>query len=94
MGEARRTQRLIKLVEDLSARPPRRIPVASGGWAETKAAYRLLDTPAVVWCEMLEGHTQRTGERMQGPPVGLCIQDTTELDVTRQPRIAGVGRLS
>jgi hypothetical protein len=38
---------LIKLVEDLSARPTGSIPVASGGWAKTKAAYRLLDNPAV-----------------------------------------------
>ena len=43
---------------------------------------------------MLGVHTQRTGERMQGQPVVLCIQDTTELDFTSQPGIAGLGRLS
>jgi hypothetical protein len=31
---------------------------------------------------------------MQGHPVVLCIQDTTELDFTSQPGIAGLGRLS
>jgi hypothetical protein len=94
LGDARRTQRLIKLVEDLSAQPTGSIPLASGGWAETKAAYRLLDNPAVDWRAILEVHTQRTGERMQGQPVVLCIQDTTELDFTSQPGIAGLGRLS
>ena len=94
LGDARRTQRLIKLVEDLSAQPTGSIPLASGGWGETKAAYRLLDNPAVDWREMLEVHTQRTGERMQGQPVVLCIQDTTELDFTSQPGIAGLGRLN
>ncbi len=91
-GDARRTQRLIKVVDDLSAQPTGSIPLASGGWPETKAAYRLLDNPAVEWREILEVHTQRTVERMQGQPVVLCIQDTTELDFTSQPGIAGLGR--
>lgn len=89
-----RRTRLVKLVEDLSARPTGSIPVASGGWAETKAAYRLLDNPALEWREMLEVHTARTVERLTGEPVVLCIQDTTELDFTTQPGIAGLGRLS
>jgi len=94
LGDARRTRRLIRLVEDLSAQPLGSIPVASGGWAETKAAYRLLDNPALEWRDLLELHTQRTRERMIGQPVVLCIQDTTELDFTTQPGIAGLGRLS
>ena len=47
-GDARRTQRLIKLVDDLSARPTREHPQACGAGG-TKAAYRLLDNPAVEW---------------------------------------------
>lgn len=85
---------MIRLVEALSAQPTGSIPVASGGYAETKAAYRLLDNPALEWREILEAHTQRTVERMQGHEVALCIQDTTELDFTSQPGIAGLGRLS
>ena len=94
LGDARRTERLIKLVDDLSAQPTGSIPLAGGGWPETKAAYWLLDNPAVEWREILEVHTQRTVERMQGQPVVLCIQDTTELDFTSPPGIAGLGRLS
>ncbi len=94
LGDVRRTRRLIKLVEDLSAQPTGSIPLASGGWAETKAAYRLLDTEALDWREMLEVHTERTRERLQGQAVVLCLQDTTELDFTSQPGIAGLGRLS
>ncbi|MFZ1829725.1 MAG: transposase DNA-binding-containing protein, partial [Candidatus Competibacteraceae bacterium] len=77
LGDARRTQRVIKLVDDLSAQPTGSIPLACGGWPETKAAYRLLDNPAVEWREILEVHTTRTVERMAGQPVVLCIQDTT-----------------
>jgi len=54
----------------------------------------LLDNPALEWREMLEVHTQRTVERMRGQAVVLCLQDTTELDFTSQPGIAGLGRLS
>lgn len=93
VGDSRRRQRLIKLVEDLSARPTGSIPVASGGWAETKAAYRLLDNPALDWREILEVHTQCTAKRMQGHPVSLCLQDTTDVDFPSQPGIAGLGRL-
>ena len=85
---------MIKLVDDLSARPTGSIPLACTGWAETKAAYRLLDNPATEWREILEVHTTRTVERMVGQPVVLCIQDTTDLDFTSQPGIAGLGRLS
>ena len=94
LGDVRRTRRLIRLVEDLSAQPTGSIPVASGGWAETKAAYRLLDNPALEWRELLEVHTVHTRERMAGQPVALCIQDSTELDFTTQPAIAGLGRLN
>ena len=94
LGDARRTQRLIKLVDDLSAQPTGSIPLACGGWPETKAAYRLLDNPAVEWREILDVHTARTVERMAGQLVVLCLQDTTELDFTSQPGIAGLGRLS
>ena len=94
LGDARRTRRLIRLMDDLSAQPTGSIPLASGGWAETKAAYRLLDNDALDWREILEVHTQRTAERMQGCRFVLCIQDTTELDFTSQPGIAGLGRLS
>ena len=94
VGDARRTQRLIKLVDDLSAQPTGSMPLACGGGAETTAAYRLLNDPALEWREILEVHTQRTVERMQGQAVVLCIQDTPELDFTSQPGIAGLGRLS
>ncbi len=59
LGDARRTRRLVKLVDDLSSQPTENIPLACGGWAETKAAYRLLDNPALDWREMLEEHTER-----------------------------------
>ena len=71
MGDARRTKRLIRLMEGLWAHPSGHIPVASGGFAQTKAAYRLLENPVLEWREILEVHTQRTVERLAGQAVGL-----------------------
>ena len=94
LGDARRNLRLIKLVDDLSAPPTGSIPLACGGWAETKAAYRLLDNPALDWREILDAPTEQTCERRRGQPVVLCLQDTTELDFSSQPGMAGLGRLN
>lgn len=73
VGDARRTKRLIRLMKALSACPTGSVPVASGGFAETKATYRLLDNPALEWRDIVEAHTHRTVERMQGQAVVLCI---------------------
>jgi len=94
LGDKRRDKRLIKLVDDLSAQPALSIPQACGGWPESKAAYRLLGNPALEWRTLLDVHTDCTIERAQEQPVVLCLQDTTELDFTSQPGIAGLGRLS
>lgn len=94
LGDSRLTKRLIRLVDDLAAQPTQSIPQACGGLAETKAAYRLLDNDAVEWRAMLAAHGEPTLERMGLEERVLCIQDTTELDFTSQPGIAGLGRLS
>lgn len=88
------TKRLVRLVDDLSAQPTASIPAACGGWAETKAAYRLLDNEALDWRAVLAAHGGPTLERMGREARVLCLQDTTELDFTGQPGIAGLGRLS
>jgi len=86
-------RRLIRLVEDLSAQPLASLPVASGGWAETKAAYRLLDNDRAGLAEVLEVHTRRTGERMQGHPV--CYASKIRPNwISPASRVCRVGRLS
>src|SRR5690606_28374095 len=48
LGDSRLTKRLIRLADDLSSNPTGSIPIACGGWGETKAAYRLLDNEALA----------------------------------------------
>ena len=45
LGDKRRTQRLMKIVSNLSAKPEASVPEASGTWAETKATYDFWDSP-------------------------------------------------
>jgi hypothetical protein len=63
------------------------IPRAWHGWAETVAASRCLDNPALDEQEILSGHTHATLERMRAQAVVLLVQDTTVLDYgTPQPK--------
>lgn len=94
LGDARLNQRLVRVAERLGAQPGASIPVACGGWAETQAAYRLLAHEHVDWEAVLAPHWDCSVERMRHHPVVLCVQDSTELDFTTQPGIAGLGPLS
>ena len=94
LGDARLTKRLVRLVDDLSSSPTKSIPVACAGPAEVKAAYRLLDNAGLDWRAVLGAHGVPTAARMAQEARVLCIQDTTELDFTSQPGIAGLGRLT
>lgn len=86
--------RLIKLTESLATQPSASIPIAASGWSETKAAYRLLENEHLEPLEILGCHSRKTEERARSHAVVLCLQDTTELDFSSQPGIAGLGRLN
>jgi hypothetical protein len=93
LGDARRSRRLVRLVERLAEQPSVSIPAACSGAAETKAAYRLLSHEAVGWSDILVPHLASSLRRMSAEPVVLCLQDTTELDFNGQA-IDGLGPLS
>ena len=50
----------------------------------TMAAYRFLGNEAVDWRDIMAPHWEQTQRRMQGHPVMLCLQDTTELNFNGQ----------
>jgi Transposase DNA-binding len=91
MHDARHTKRLARLLGRLSERPVGRIPTACHGWAETIAAYRVLNNPDIGVQEILSGHIHATLERIRTQEVVLLVQDTTFLNYgTTQPK-AGMG---
>jgi hypothetical protein len=93
LGDKRLNDRLVKLSEQLAAKPTASIPGACGGWGDTAAAYRMLDNERCDWREIIEAHGRATVKRMVDLPVVLCLNDTTELDFNGQT-IQGLGPLS
>jgi Transposase DNA-binding/Transposase DDE domain len=83
LGDRRCTERLILVAARMAADPSASIPGQMEGWAETKAAYRLLDADGVSFEAIAAPHWQRT--RACGPGRFLVLGDTTELDF-------GIGR--
>ncbi len=94
LGDTRLVVRLQKVMESLAAQPTASIPLAAAGWAETKGCYRLLANDHVEPLKILECHADKSVARAGAYPVVLCLQDTTELDFSNQPGIAGLGRLN
>lgn len=94
LGDPRRTRRLARLLGDLAAQPGDGIPAACGSAAATKAAYRFLDNAAVDVAEIQAAHVAATRERLSGHATILALQDTTALDFTAHPALAGAGPLA
>lgn len=94
LGDPRRTQRLATLLSDLAVRPGDGIPAACATPAATKGAYRLLANEAIVADEVVGAHIAATGARVRGETMILALQDTTLLDFTAHPALAGAGPLA
>ena len=84
---------MVKLAEQLAAKPTQSIPAACGGWGDTAAAYRMLDNERCDWREIIEAHGRCAVQWMAGLAGVLCLHDTTELDFNGQT-IQGLGPLS
>jgi hypothetical protein len=94
LGDARRTSRLIALVDTLATHPCLSIPQAChGDRAAIKAAYRFFASAEVRPAAIIAAHRDATGARCAPYPVVLALQDTTELNFTHHPATTGLGPL-
>ena len=92
LNDQRLNQRLSEVLRALSQHPNVSIPTACGGYAETMAAYRFFENEKTTLETILHPHRDATKKRLANQDVVLCIQDTTELDLTRpQQQIRGLG---
>lgn len=94
LGDKRLDQRAKRIVSDFSRNPPGSIPQISGSWAATKAAYDFLANETVTHGEIVAAQRQATMQRMADQELVLCVQDTTELNLTAYPSIQAQGWLA
>lgn len=94
LGDQRLTARAKILLERLVSQPSASFPAACRGWDETQAAYRFFDNAKVTDKKVLAPHQAATQCRMAEHDVVLCLQDTTELDYSRQTQTQGLGPLT
>ncbi len=89
LGDARRTDRLVRLATVLGSRPQASLPQACDDPAELKAAYRFFQNEAIAPAALLDSHVQATVERVAAVPLVLAVQDTTEISwaATDQPAL-------
>ena len=89
--EARHEQRLAQLLARLREKPVPSMPSACHGWAETVAAYRFLDNPAIGEQAILSGHKRATLARIRAQEVVLLVHDPTFLQYGTTPQKPGMG---
>jgi hypothetical protein len=94
LGDQRLNRRLVQLVDDLVDQPEASVPLASGDWAATKAAYRFWDNPRVEPDAIRAAHRDSTLDRLPADGPILAIQDATSLDFTAHPATTGLGYLA
>jgi hypothetical protein len=94
LGDARRTQRLICVVEDLAAKPNESVPQASRDKAAMQGMYDFFANRRVDADAIIGAHAQKTIERMSEHQTVLAIQDTTELDYSHHRATQGLGGIS
>jgi len=85
LGDKRLNRRSERIIEALACESQASVNAACDGWADTLAAYRFFDNPAVKPAGILQPHIDATKRRMGEHPVVLIVQDTTELDLSNHP---------
>ncbi len=89
LGDKRRTQRLVRVAEQIAGNPSASLPNQTETWGDLKAAYRLFDCEDVTFEAIARPHWDLTKKLAKG--CTLVIGDTTEIDFGRFREIEGVG---
>ena len=93
LGDVRRNRRLVGIVEDLAASPESSVPLASRDRAALQGMYDFWANPRIRAEDIFAAHRASTIDRIEGYPIVLAIQDTTELDYSNHSDTQGLGYL-
>jgi hypothetical protein len=77
LGDARRSERILKVVAALARHPDQTLPEALGKDTPLQGAYRLLKNEAVDFDDLLEVHREQTVTRAEQAREVLVLHDTT-----------------
>ena len=94
LGDVRRTDRLIAMIEAFFRRPEASPLEALGDPHQAKAAYRFWDSEPCTVAGILSGHVQRTHQRCAAYDELLVVQDSTEFNYTSHRSVTGLGYTS
>jgi len=94
LGDRRREQRLVTIVEDLIAQPNASVLQASRDDAAVQGLYKFWSNRRITPKAILSGHVDQTVERCLDHSTVLAIQDTTELDFSTHRSTRGLGPIS
>lgn len=90
LGDRRRTRRLVDAAAHIAAQPEKTFTQVFD-WNDLRGFYRLCDQDQASHRAILQPHWQRTRQAMAQESLVLILHDTTELDFTHHPALAGVG---
>lgn len=93
LGDRRRTRRVTRIVQLLSARPDRPFPLAMATRADTEAFYRLVESDHITFDALSKPHRAETARRCGDRGVVLVAHDTTDFRFKGDARI-GLGTVS
>ena len=89
LGDARRTQRVVKLAVQAATFPDGSTPAQTESWGDCKAAYRFFDQDDVSFEAICEPHWRSTRSRTGG--TWLLIGDTTQIEFGIFREVSGLG---
>jgi hypothetical protein len=88
LGDNRRTQRLIKVAQQVAEHPATSLPKIGASWGGVKSLYRLLDRPEATLASVTATHRRRVTQR-QGR--FLILSDTTHVTFSGRRKMKGSG---
>jgi hypothetical protein len=91
LGDARRTDRLVKLASALGENPSVSLPASMRNWADTHAAYQFLGNPAISHEQIMAPHFAATYQEAAERSQVLLIGDTTDVNLSTHKATAGLG---
>lgn len=92
LGDARRTQRLVRYAQQMAEKPDASTPRQTENWGDCKAVYRLFERPQVSFESVTAAHYRNTRTLLPGRY--LVVSDTTEIDYGYKSEREGLGPLT